>query len=125
MAATSILSTDAEMLAMAGENVDATGFTDANKTAWGIQAEAYLNALAGYDWVTNVASLAAKTAALLSEYVARYVAVAAIQYNMEGFGTDEGLARIHAEDMMGIHLFRMDKIEQLVKDGKLETFMLK
>ena len=39
MAATSILSTDAEMNAMAGENVDVTGWTDANKTAWGLHAE--------------------------------------------------------------------------------------
>lgn len=120
MVATSILSTDDEMLAMAGENVDATGFTDANKTAWGIQAEAYLNVLASYDFATNVASLAAKSKAILSEYVARYVAVAAIQYNMVGF-TD----RIEAEDMMNIHIFRMEKIEDLIKEGKVETFLLK
>ena len=43
MVATSILSTDAEMNAMAGELVDTTGWTDANKTAWGLQAENYLN----------------------------------------------------------------------------------
>ena len=57
MAATSILSTDAEMNAMAGENVDITGWTDGNKTDWGVQAEAYLNALADYDFVTDTGIL--------------------------------------------------------------------
>lgn len=112
MAATSILSTDAEMLAMAGEMVDATGFTDANKTAWGIQAEAFISALAHYDFPTNVATLTALIKPLLSEYVARYVAVSAIAYNMSGFT----LGLIEAEDMIQLHVYRMEQIEKILKD---------
>lgn len=118
MVATSILSTDAEMLAMAGENVDATGFTDANKTAWGLQAEAYLSAISRYDWSTNVATIDGTTAEMLSEYVARYVGVTAIAYNMAGF-TD----RTEAEDMINFHWARMLKIEELLKDQVYITYI--
>ena len=120
MVATSVLSTDAEMVAMAGENVDATGFTDDNKTAWGKQAEAYLNGLARYDFVTNVAEINTITIKLLSEYVARYVAIAAIAFNMSGF-----TSRIEAENMINIHLARMEKVEKLVREQKVETFLKK
>lgn len=116
MAATSILSTDDEMNAMAGENVDLTGFTDANKTAWGIQAEGFLCMLTNYDLVTNVETLGAKFLFILNEYVARYVAVSAISYNMEGFTT-----RIEAEDMINIHLFRMKRIEKILTNGESLT----
>jgi len=113
MAATSILSTDDEMNAMAGENVDTTGWTDANKTAWGVQAEAYLNSLKPYDFVTNFATLNAKTKAILSEYIARYTGMSGIAYNMINYSS-----RIEAEDMINIHIWRMEKIEkQLLKQG--------
>lgn len=116
MAATSVLSTDAEMLAMAGELVDATGFTDANKTAWGIQAEDYLCMLCKYDLVTNVATLGANFKMILSEYIARYVGMCAILYNMAGY-----TSRIEAEDMINIHLFRIKAIEQILKNGESLT----
>lgn len=114
MAATSVLSTDAEMLAMAGELVDATGFTDANKTAWGIQAEAFLCMLTNYDLVTNVSTLEANFKAILSEYVARYVACSAIAYNMATVGA-VFTSLIEPEDMIQLHIHRMEKIEELLK----------
>jgi len=115
MVATSILSTDAEMLAMAGELVDATGFTDDNKTAWGIQAEGYLCAISRYDWVTNVATIDSSTAAMLSEYVARYVAICAIAYNMATVGATFS-SLIEPEDMIQVHVYRMEKIEEILKN---------
>ncbi len=118
MAATSIMSTDAEMNAMAGENIDVTGWTDANKTAWGLQAENYVVVISRYDWSTNFASLDAKSKLILSEYVARYTAVAGIAYNMAGF-----TSRIEAEDMINIHLFRMNRIEKLLSDQKVVTLI--
>ncbi len=115
MAATSILSTDDEMNAMAGELVDTTGWTDANKTAWGIQAEAYLCAISKYDWVVNVATIDASTAEMLSEYVARYVAMSGIAYNMATVGATFS-SLIEPEDMIQVHVYRMEKIEELLKD---------
>lgn len=123
MAATSVLSTDAEMLAMAGELVDATGFTDANKTAWGIQAEDYLVALGKYDFVANIALLKTNVKKMLSEYVARYVAICAIGYNMATVGATFSTL-IEPEDMIQLHVYRLEKIEELIKDKDYQKWML-
>ena len=116
MVATSVLSTDAEMLAMAGELVDATGFSDDNKTAWGIQAENYLSALCNYDLTTNVAKIGAHFKLMLSEYVARYVACSAIMYNMATVGAVFS-SLIEPEDMVQFHVYRMESIEALLLKG--------
>ena len=117
MVVTSELSTDAEMIAMAGEQVDATGFTDENKTAWGIQAEAYLCMLANFDLVTNKGDLGDKFKAILSEYVARYVAISAIFFNTASY--TNGL--IEAEDLAQIHIYRMEKIETAMTPEALSS----
>ena len=122
MVATSVLSTDAEMLAMAGELVDATGFIDANKTAWGIQAENYLCALCNYDLVTNVGTLTANLKQMLSEYVARYVACSAIMYNMATVGAVFS-SLIEPEDMVQFHVYRMELIEALLLKGEVLATM--
>lgn len=111
MAATSILSTDAEMNAMAGENVDATGWTDANKTAWGLQAECYLNVLSTFNYSDNFGTLNVDVKYILSEYVARYVGMCGILHNMAGY-----TSRSEAENMVNVHLFRMRQIENLLKE---------
>ena len=116
MAATSVLSTDDEMNAMAGAGVDAAGFTDANKTAWGIQAEADLCMMTNFDLVTNVADLGVKFKAIVSEYVARYTAMSGILYNMKSTFT----SRIEAEDMVNVHIFRMKHIERIVNIKRVE-----
>lgn len=118
MAATSIMSTDDEMNAMAGENIDVTGWTDANKTAWGLQAESYLNNLTRNNYSDSYSGLNTNVKLILSEYVARYTAIAGIAYNMAGF-----TSRVEAEDMINIHLFRMNKIEKLLIDQKTVTFV--
>jgi hypothetical protein len=118
MVATSILSTDEEMNAMAGENVDVTGWTDANKTAWGLHAENFLNVMCRYNFSDNFGSLNADVKYILSEYVARYVAVCGIAYNMAGF-----TSRIEAENMINVHLYRMRAIERLLTDQKGVTYM--
>jgi hypothetical protein len=118
MAATSVLSTDAEMNAMAGELVDTTGWTDANKTAWGIQAENYLSALVNYDLTANVASIGANFKLMLSEYVARYTAVSGIMYNMGTVGATFS-SLIEPEDMVQFHIYRMERIEGLLRKGEV------
>ena len=120
MVATSILSTDAEMLAMAGELVDATGFTDANKTAWGIQAEDFLCMLTNYDLVANIGNLGANFKQMLSEYVARYVAASAIMFNMATVGAIFS-SLIEPEDMVQYHIYRMEKIEDILRNGERLT----
>jgi len=120
MVVTSVLSTDAEMDAMAGELVDATGWTDANKEAWGIQAENYLSALVNYDLTTNVAKIGENFIEMLSEYVARYTAASGIMYNMATVGAVLS-SLIEPEDMVQYHVYRMEKIEELLLKGEILT----
>lgn len=123
MVATSVLSTDAEMLAMAGELVDGTGYTDPNKTAWGIQAENYLCALASYDFVTSIALLKTNVKKMLSEYVARYVGMCGIMYNMASVGAVFS-SLIEPEDMVQIHIYRLEKIEEIIKTQSKKDWLL-
>ena len=118
MVATSIMSTDAEMNAMAGELVDVTGWTDANKTAWGLQAENYLNVLCNFNFSDNFASLNIDVKYILSEYVARTVGMNGIAYNMAGY-----TSRVEAEDMINIHVYRMEKIEELLQKKDKTDYM--
>lgn len=122
MAATSILSTDDEMNAMAGENVDTTGWIDANKTAWGLQAEAYLATISKYDWSTNVSTILGVAAEILSEYVARYTAIAGISFNMLGDGGNTK-SRVESEDQINIHAWRMLAIEKILSDKDFVNFV--
>lgn len=118
MVYTGTLTTEAEIAAMAGENVDATGDTEANHNTLVAQAESYLCNLSRYNWVDNFASLNADVKAILSEYCARYAAVALIAYNMAGF-----TSRLEAEDMIMIHITRMRAIEKMLTDQKTVTYI--
>lgn len=122
MAATSILSTDAEMNAMAGELVDTTGWTDANKTAWGLQAEAILSGLSRYDWSTNFATLNAVAKLILSEYVARYTAMSGIAFNLATVGATFN-SLIEPEDMIQVHIYRMGVIEKLMENQDFVNYL--
>lgn len=114
MAYTGIIATEAELDAMAGENVDTTGWTEANKNLWMLQVEGFLSAAVQYDVATNWASLDGVTKTILSEYTARYCAMAGIAYNMAGFTTRE-----EAENMINIHAFRMTAIEGMLRSGPI------
>lgn len=114
MVVTSVLSSEAEMDAMAGELVDSTGWTETNKTAWGIQAENYLSMLVSYDLTANVGTLGTNFKGILSEYVARYTAMSGIMFNMATVGAIFS-SLIEPEDMAQVHIHRMEKIETILK----------
>ncbi|MFH2021049.1 MAG: hypothetical protein ABIJ34_06540 [archaeon] len=101
-----------------GENMDVT-FDTTMQDDVGMDAEAFISSLCRYDFVTNFATLNAKTKRLLSEYVSRSIALAGIAYNMAGFSS-----RIEAEDMLNIHLYRMRLIEKMLADQKTVTYMV-
>lgn len=85
------------------------------------EAEGVLTALMQTDVVGQWPTISgvATCGPMLSEYVARSAAVQGVQYNMSGYATDEGAARIHGEDIINIHLFRMGVIENLLKEGSV------
>jgi hypothetical protein len=118
MAFSHVLVTEAELDAMAGENVDTTGWIEANKQAWANQAGGYLCALMSYDLITNVASLTANGKQIFAEYIARYCAINGIAYNMAGFTT-----RQEAENLIDIHAYRIEKIEKELKNKSTQDYL--
>lgn len=118
MVYTGTICTEAEIDMMAGENVDATGDTEANHNDLVAQAESFLSVLTRFDVVDNYAAINANFKRILSEYAARYAALALITFNMAGF-----TSRIEGEDMLNIHLFRMRTIEKILADQKAITFI--
>jgi hypothetical protein len=118
-----VLVTLAECTAMAGELVNATGYVEANQQTWANQASAYLCTIGKYDFVTNVAALTASTKAILAEYIARYVGASAIAYNMATVGATFATL-IEPEDMIQFHVYRMEKIEELIKNQDYVKFII-
>ena len=118
MAYTGTICTENEIALMAGENVDATGDTEANHNDLVAQAESFLSVLLRYNVVDNYAAIDADYKRILSEWAARYAATALIAYNMSGF-----TSRVEAENMINIHVFRMREIEKVLVDQKAVTFI--
>ena len=124
MAYTANIVTEAEMQFMAGENVDATGDITANHEALQDQAEAYLSNLLQHNLGgTGFSGLDATLRILITEWAARYAGMSLILFNMQGYGTAESAARIHGEDMVNVHIFRMRAIEKLLLQKSVQDFM--
>lgn len=119
MAYTGTITSEAEIAAMAGENVDVTGDTEANRNNLIAWAEGRISAIMKYDLVTNFASLNDMIKGLLAEYGARSVAIGLINYNMAGY-----TSRIEAEDMLNIHLYKIREIEKLLKEEDVKDFLI-
>lgn len=117
MAYTGTIVTSAEMVFMAGENVDATGSVEANWNYLAFYAEAYLSNLVKYDIVTNWGTLTANYKYLFTEWAARFAATQLIAYNMSGY-----TSRVEAEDMINVHFARMEKIESILNDSSIQDF---
>lgn len=109
---------EAEIALMAGENVNSTGDTEANRNLLVTHAESYLSGLVKFDIVTAWATINAKTRAIFSEWAARYAGSELILFNPAGY-----TSRIEAEDKVNVHLFRMKKIEETLSDASVEDFM--
>src|SRR3990167_9931951 len=113
-----VIVTADEVTIMIGENVDATGNTTAIKEALELMAMSYLSDLMRYNIADAYENLNVDVKKIFSDYCTRFMAVALIAYNTSGF-----TSRIEAEDMINVHLWRMDKIEELVADQKFVTFI--
>ena len=110
--------TVAEMQFMAGELVDATGNADANHTLLQDYAEAYLSSLVKYDIATNWGTMNAVYKILFSEWAARFAGVELIRYNPAGY-----TSLIEAEDLITIHLYRMQQIEEILRKVDIQDFL--
>lgn len=113
-----IFATKAECDAKAGENIDATGWTEANINAWCLQSESYINCVARYNFSDAFGTLNVDVRSILSEASSNIVAIYGIQYNMAGF-----TSRVEAEDMVNILWARLERCLKLLSDQKTVTFM--
>ena len=100
-----------DVTSMMGAGVDAA-YTVTMQDAVGVYLEAYLSVISGYDLVTNWGSLGAKAKLMLSEFVARGIAIEGIKYNMGATYT----SRVEAENMINIHIWRMGLIEAALRE---------
>jgi len=114
---TTIIADTTNVAGFMGKNVD-VGFTATMQDLVGVYTEAYLCTLVRYDIVTNWASLSAIYKLLFSEFACRSIAVEAIKYEMAGFSD-----RIESEDMMNIHLFRLNQIHKLLEEADVQDFL--
>jgi len=114
---TVMLADTGDVAGFLGENID-TGFTEAMQDLVGVYTEAFICNLIKYDAVTNWDSLNEIYKLIMSEYVARAIAIEGIKYNMVNFSS-----RIEAEDMINVHIWRMLAIEDLLKNTDVQDFM--
>lgn len=110
--------TVAEMQFMAGENVDATGDVTANHQFLHDYANAFLSSLVKYDILTNWATITANYKNIFTEWAARYAGMQLILFNPSGYSTI-----IEAEDMVSVHVFRMNAIKKLLDDSSVQDFL--
>ena len=96
----------------------AAGFTTTMQDLVGTYAEAYLCNLVKYDAVTNWGTLNAVYKLLMSEYVARSIAMEAIKYDLNSYTT-----RQEGEDLLNIHIFRILAIEKLLQNADIQDFL--
>ena len=122
MVYTGTIVTSAEMVFMAGENVDTTGSVEANWNYLAYYAEAYLSSLVKYDIVTNWASLSSVYKHLFTEWAARFAACSLIAYNMATVGATFS-SLIEPEDMIQHHIYRMEQIEKILNKADIQNFL--
>ena len=114
-----IFATKAECDAKAGENVDATGWTEANINYWCLHAEGFINCAARYNFSDAYATLNSDVKGLLADAESCLVAIYGISYNMAGY-----TSRIEAENMINILSWRFDACMKLLADSKTAVYMV-
>ena len=115
MAYTAVIVTVAEMQFAAGANVNPAGDVEANHIALQNQAMGYLSGFVQDDVSAGFAAYDAVTKVMLTEWAARYAGMELIRYDPSTY-TD----LIEAEDMIQVHIYRMEKIEEELAKGEVQ-----
>lgn len=117
MAHEGIFATKAECDAKAGENVDATGWTEANINSWCLQSESVINCACRYNFSDTYATLNADVKSILSEVSSNLVAIYGIIYNMAGIGSRKSESAINVlrdAALRGLSLLRDKKTQRFM-----------
>ena len=120
MAHTGIFFTKAELDVAVGENVDVTGYTEANINAVCKQIESYINVATRHNYSDDFAGVPLNTDVkhLLGIAAVTLAATIFITYNMAGY-----TSRIEAENMINVNLWIHKKTMGLLFDQKSVTFI--
>ena len=113
-----IFATEAELDAKAGENIDLTGWTEANKNDWISQAESMINCASRVNWTDVYSTINVDIKRILSETASNLVAIYGIQYNFNAF-----TSRIEAESMVNLLWAKFQQNIQLLEDDRTTKFM--
>jgi len=98
MAAAGTLATDAQILLAIGQDASATQILGTNTDIWILMAEADLYAEAGYDFVTNYASIDANLKQLLAVLASNRAAFYAINQNQNSWGLSTTQSKLNVID---------------------------
>lgn len=115
---TGIFCTKAEIDLKVGENVDTTGYTEANINAACAQAESMINALCKYNFSDAYTGLNADIKRILSEAAACWVAVDFISYNMNAY-----TSRSEAESMINLLWAKFNKLIDILGNQVIISYM--
>jgi len=106
-----------QAITKAGANVSATLTTEYDDFIE--EAEGYISAVVKYDLIANWGTVSGQVVApAIEEYCARSAAVQAIGYDMSGY-----TSRVEAEDMINVHLFRMNEIKEVLEKADVQDFI--
>ncbi len=107
--------TVAEMQFMAGENVDATGDVTANHQFLHDMAAGYLSGFLQDDVIAGYSGYDSVTKQIINEWAARFAGMQLILFNTSGY-----TELIEAEDMVQVHVYRMEKILEELDKGEVQ-----
>ena len=119
MADNGIYIKNADIVARAGANVNATAINTTATDIYVLDIEALINSLTRFNWSDKVAAgLDVDTEGILREAGACFAAIYAIQWDMSGF-----TSRVEAEDMVNILRDRALFAISILRDKKTQKFM--
>jgi hypothetical protein len=118
MAHEGIFATSDEILVRAGENYD-TSITEARINDLADQSESVINCMTRYNWSDKYATLNVDVQRILSSASAAWCAIHIISFNMAGY-----TSRIEAEDMINVQRDSFLRDIQILRDIKVQTFMI-
>lgn len=119
MAHTGIFATSDEIMVKCGENVDATGDTEARINALCLQVESYINCTTRYNWSDAYAGLNADVKGILSMCASDMVASYLIAFNMSGY-----TSRLEAQTMLDVLRDRYVNALKLLEEMATKDFMI-
>lgn len=119
MADFGIYTKNADIVARAGVNANATSAATAATDIYVLDVEALINSLTRFNWTDAVtAGLNADVEGILREASACFCAIYVIQWDMSGFTT-----RIEAEDMINVLRDKALFAIAILRDKKVQKFI--